>query len=273
MGTETFLTGITETPIKTFDPEQFINQAEIFCKKEADALAKEREILKAAEKKLQYETDNFENLTERKKKLTRAATENLTDDKRSYAKDKSSLRKIQNEIDACAEGIELLKNTVLPKLNNDIVTAKVSLADKIEQYCKTRLPTVATNIRILHCEANVLLAEAFILGKAFRVCCQKIFDGFDVTPGMTFDIVLPTHGRQSGGEGEQHVLAKPEPTTRVIQINAEGKRYFCSTPEEQQIFTENNPDVKTESFNLELPISTADKYLNDPENKKQFIKR
>lgn len=62
-------------------------------------------------------------------------------------------------------------------------------------------------------------------------------------------------------------------TKKVIQINAKGKKYFCLTPLEQQVFTENNPGVKTETYSLELPAFVADGYLDDPENKKQFTKR
>lgn len=60
---------------------------------------------------------------------------------------------------------------------------------------------------------------------------------------------------------------------KVIQINMGKKSYFCKTAEEQQIFAENNPGVKTESFNIELQEVTAEKHLNDPENKKQFTKK
>ena len=69
----------------------------------------------------------------------------------------------------------------------------------------------------------------------------------------------------------------PEPQQeemkKVIQINANGKTYFCETSQEQHVFSENNPDVKTETFHIELEDSTARRYLNDPENKKQFTKR
>jgi len=57
------------------------------------------------------------------------------------------------------------------------------------------------------------------------------------------------------------------------EIIERGRTYFCSTPQEQHIFTENNPGVETESFTVELPVISADKYLNDPENKKQFTER
>lgn len=59
---------------------------------------------------------------------------------------------------------------------------------------------------------------------------------------------------------------------KVTQIIVGKKSYFCTTPEEERIFAENNPDIKTETFKIELLISTAEKYLNDPENKKQFTR-
>jgi len=67
--------------------------------------------------------------------------------------------------------------------------------------------------------------------------------------------------------------APPRDVKNVIQIIANRKSYFCQTPQEQQIFQENNPGVDIESHNVELATSTADTYLNDPENKKQFTKK
>jgi len=62
------------------------------------------------------------------------------------------------------------------------------------------------------------------------------------------------------------------PVKKVIQINTkDGKTYFCSTPEQQQIFEENYPGAKAESFNIELAAGTADKYLE--ESKKHFTKK
>lgn len=70
---------------------------------------------------------------------------------------------------------------------------------------------------------------------------------------------------------------QPEPQQdkpkKIIQINAKGKKYFCETPQEQRIFSENNPGVKTETFNIEMPILIANERLNAPGNKKQFTKQ
>ncbi len=46
--------------------------------------------------------------------------------------------------------------------------------------------------------------------------------------------------------------------------------YFCQTKEQELTFKENNPDVRIESFSIQLLKSTAVKYLNDPRNVKQF---
>ena len=101
-------------------------------------------------------------------------------------------------------------------------------------------------------------------------------------------------------ETPPRMLNKP-----VIQINMDGKKYFCESPEEKHIFFKNHPEAKkykcddcsakfevpavedgkilvcskcrsksifinTEVFNLELPNFIADEYLDDPENKKHF---
>lgn len=59
-------------------------------------------------------------------------------------------------------------------------------------------------------------------------------------------------------------------TRKVIQINTREGKFFCTTSQEQQAFKENNPGMAIESFNIELAAATADKYLNDPANKKRF---
>jgi len=71
------------------------------------------------------------------------------------------------------------------------------------------------------------------------------------------------------GSGEE---SRPA-TKEIIQINMGDKKYFCETQLEHQAFKENNPTAKTESFNVEMPTDQADKYLNDPENKKQFVRK
>jgi len=53
----------------------------------------------------------------------------------------------------------------------------------------------------------------------------------------------------------------------------DSRKYFCQDKEDLLIFKENNPGVKTETFYIQLLKSSAIKYLNDPENMKQFIKK
>lgn len=95
---------------------------------------------------------------------------------------------------------------------------------------------------------------------------------------------------------------------KVIQINFDGKSYFCETAEEKAIFFKNHPEaekykcldckerfhtpavedgkilvcakcrsksifVNTEVFNLDLPIFIADEYLDKSENKKHFVRK
>lgn len=59
----------------------------------------------------------------------------------------------------------------------------------------------------------------------------------------------------------------------VIQINMGSRKYFCETEAEELIFNENFADQKTEKFKIELPITTARKYLDDPVNKAAFEKK
>ena len=67
--------------------------------------------------------------------------------------------------------------------------------------------------------------------------------------------------------------------SKMVIIENGRKPYFCQTKEQELIFMENNPGVRTkdsnsgvraESFNIQLLKSTAIKYMNDPRNVKEF---
>lgn len=60
------------------------------------------------------------------------------------------------------------------------------------------------------------------------------------------------------------------PTMKISQINMGSKRYFCKTPQEQEIFRRKHPNARMETFEIELPLYVAQEYLDDPENKKEF---
>lgn len=58
--------------------------------------------------------------------------------------------------------------------------------------------------------------------------------------------------------------------------------YFCQTKEQELVFLENNPGVRTENFNsgvrtesfsIQLLKSTAIKYMNNPRNVKEFTRK
>ena len=69
--------------------------------------------------------------------------------------------------------------------------------------------------------------------------------------------------------------------SKMVIIENGRKPYFCQTKEQELIFKENNPGVRTEDFNsgvrtesfsIQLLKSTAIKYLDDPRNVKQFMR-
>ena len=59
----------------------------------------------------------------------------------------------------------------------------------------------------------------------------------------------------------------------ILYVEISRGPYFCQDPEEAQVFSENNPDTRTETFTVQVRKSTAIKYLDSPENMKQFKKR
>lgn len=58
---------------------------------------------------------------------------------------------------------------------------------------------------------------------------------------------------------------------KVTQINMGGQKYFCVTDEEERQFLESHSG-ESETFKIELPISTARKYLDAPKNVEAFKK-
>ncbi len=63
-----------------------------------------------------------------------------------------------------------------------------------------------------------------------------------------------------------------KPTGKMKRVEKSRKPCFCQTPEDEAIYKANNPDARIETFGIQLLKSTAIKYLNSPENMKQFIK-
>ena len=59
---------------------------------------------------------------------------------------------------------------------------------------------------------------------------------------------------------EEKPVEVKKATKEVIQINLKGKKHFCATPQEKDIFVRAHPG-KIESFNIELPDYVADEYL------------
>ena len=71
--------------------------------------------------------------------------------------------------------------------------------------------------------------------------------------------------------GLQGEIIKKDGETQYVEVSS--GPYFCQDPEDAQIFTENNPDLRTESFTVQVRKSTAIKYINAVENMKQFVKK
>ena len=70
--------------------------------------------------------------------------------------------------------------------------------------------------------------------------------------------------------------------SKIVIVENGRPPYFCQTKEQELIFLENNPGVRTkefnsgvrtESFSIQLLKSTAIKYMNDPRNVKEFTSR
>lgn len=172
---ETAINDVTET--KPFYVDKIIAEAEDSNRKEVNALAKLQKTKQAALKKLQWETDNLEKRTSEKEKLAKESMENLVDDKRSYEKDKTNLRKNRNEIDACSEAIQILRDTKIPGIEAKITEAKIVLSESLIDYCAK---AIAAN-KVLKNVSDLKFAVSW-LQEAFSTASRKICDNLGVPP-------------------------------------------------------------------------------------------
>ena len=63
-----------------------------------------------------------------------------------------------------------------------------------------------------------------------------------------------------------------QPTGQERKIEKSRGPYFYQDSEDFLIFKENNPKSRFETFGIQVLKSTAKKYMNNPENMKQFKK-
>ncbi len=82
-------------------------------------------------------------------------------------------------------------------------------------------------------------------------------------------LVSPFLPEKDGMQGE--IMKDKEGNTLYVEVSR--GPYFCQDPEDAQIFTESNPDTRTESFTVQVRKSTAIKYLDAPDNMKQFERK
>jgi hypothetical protein len=66
-------------------------------------------------------------------------------------------------------------------------------------------------------------------------------------------------------------IIKKDGATLYVEVSS--GPFFCQDPEDEQFFTENNPDLRTESFTVQVRKTTAIKYIDAPANMKQFERK
>jgi hypothetical protein len=80
------------------------------------------------------ERNNIERLTERIEKLKRLSGESLTGELNSYEKFKTSLKKLNTELDAAQEAERLLSGDIIPKKQRQQETAEANLKIKLNVF-------------------------------------------------------------------------------------------------------------------------------------------
>lgn len=73
---------------------------------------------------------------------------------------------------------------------------------------------------------------------------------------------------KAGGIGE----IRTDREGKTLYVEVPRGPYFCQPGEYEQIFAENNLTGRKETYTIQLLKATAIKYINDPENMKQFAR-
>lgn len=108
---------------------------------------------------------------------------------------------------------------------------------------------------------------------------KKIEQGDNVARGCV--MITEIIAYEATKEPRRHSPEKPgdkgeimtDKEGNILYVEVGRGLYFCQTKEQESIFAENNPGIRTETFGIQLLKSTAIKYLDDPENIKQFTKK
>ena len=74
-------------------------------------------------------------------------------------------------------------------------------------------------------------------------------------------------------KGETKGRVRKDTDDHIIYVEVSRGPYFCQDPEDAQVFAENNPKTRTETFTVQVRKSTAVKYIDAPENMKQFERK
>ena len=59
----------------------------------------------------------------------------------------------------------------------------------------------------------------------------------------------------------------------TLYVEVSSGPFFCQDTEQQMDFEENNPDIRTENFTVQVRKRTAIKYIDAPDNMKQFERK
>ena len=59
----------------------------------------------------------------------------------------------------------------------------------------------------------------------------------------------------------------------TLYVESSRGPFFCQDPEDAMILEENNPKARAETFTVQVRKSTAIRYINAPENMKQFERK
>ena len=142
--------------------------------KERDTLTK---MVGSAEKNLADEKQTAQDLRSRIAILKEKLTSSLTDDKRTFEEFKSSLEKLNYQLETSAEMCQMLEDEVIPQKKKELQETKITIKRKLDSYLLSCKP-------VLHTEIRDLLDVALKEREAFVADFSRIFQDAGLNPIM-----------------------------------------------------------------------------------------
>ena len=182
--------------------------------KQRDELSK---TIQQAQKNLGGELEAVRKLKDRIAKLKSLSSISLTDDQNSFDKFKTSLKKLNTELETSEEICQTLQTEILPAKQGELKTAETNVKNILRDFILECRPIADKRIQ-------VLLDECAAEREQFLASFRKIYQDCGETFIVNDETLLPGHWlAREALKAEPLTLEQPDKTPEPVQDNKTSK--------------------------------------------------